>query len=450
MVKKLDGYDSILDKLNAHDTSLADKAKKVWYDVTAYGAKGDGITDDTVAFQNALSDIQAKNGGILFIPSGNYVITATLNLNKNTEIRGTGYFSKILVNNGKAVFKTTSMGQVKIKDLYIADTSSTRAEYTIWFSHCYNCEVNGVTITANPMAQTDVSGIYFERVDGNAGNCWVNKVLNCQLRDSSIKIESTDSYVSHSEIWGQSRSFAIHVVASSQQIDNCQIVGSSVNGGLYISDKRWNFDIEIIKVSNCYFDGSYTNIQSGWGVIAEHLRSSTFTNNTFWKQKEGGLKITSGYANNIVSNTFMDNSQNHNGASDILLDGAINNNVIGNTFARYGSYPEVTKGKSIDVVNAGTNPNYFISNMKYNTASYDNTYINQTDLGMFNIGMSNTYHFSNNGAPTTGTRQVGQYFHNLQPTELGTTGSKYIIQGWICTVAGTPGTWKECRVLTGA
>lgn len=52
-------------------------------------------------------------------------------------------------------------------------------------------------------------------------------------------------------------------------------------------------------------------------------------------------------------------------------------------------------------------------------------------------------------APTAGTYTVGDFVRNSSPSELGTAGSKYVLMGWICTTAGTPGTWKESRTLTG-
>lgn len=52
-------------------------------------------------------------------------------------------------------------------------------------------------------------------------------------------------------------------------------------------------------------------------------------------------------------------------------------------------------------------------------------------------------------APTTGSYAVGDFIRNSTPAETGTAGSKYVIMGWVCTTAGSPGTWKECRVLTG-
>ncbi len=44
---------------------------------------------------------------------------------------------------------------------------------------------------------------------------------------------------------------------------------------------------------------------------------------------------------------------------------------------------------------------------------------------------------------------LGDFILNSAPSELGTAGSKYIIHGWRCTVAGAPGTWLQMRFLTG-
>lgn len=44
--------------------------------VTAYGAKGDGVTDDTAAFNSALSAGKSHNG--VFVPMGKYVISGSL------------------------------------------------------------------------------------------------------------------------------------------------------------------------------------------------------------------------------------------------------------------------------------------------------------------------------------------------------------------------------------
>lgn len=52
-------------------------------------------------------------------------------------------------------------------------------------------------------------------------------------------------------------------------------------------------------------------------------------------------------------------------------------------------------------------------------------------------------------APTTGANAQGDFLRNSAPTELGAASSKYVIFGWVCVASGTPGTWVQCRYLTG-
>lgn len=50
-----------------------------------YGAKGDGVTDDTLAFKSAI-----EKGGTLYLDNKNYVITDTLTITKPIKIIGSG------------------------------------------------------------------------------------------------------------------------------------------------------------------------------------------------------------------------------------------------------------------------------------------------------------------------------------------------------------------------
>ena len=52
-------------------------------------------------------------------------------------------------------------------------------------------------------------------------------------------------------------------------------------------------------------------------------------------------------------------------------------------------------------------------------------------------------------APTAGTWNQGDAIRNSLPTELGAASSKYVITQWVCVASGTPGTWVQCRSLTG-
>lgn len=52
-------------------------------------------------------------------------------------------------------------------------------------------------------------------------------------------------------------------------------------------------------------------------------------------------------------------------------------------------------------------------------------------------------------APTNGTWAQGDFIRNSAPTEQGSSGSKYVVFGFLCVAGGEPGTWVEMRFLTG-
>lgn len=58
-------------------------------------------------------------------------------------------------------------------------------------------------------------------------------------------------------------------------------------------------------------------------------------------------------------------------------------------------------------------------------------------------------HFNATTIPTTGDFAQGDFIWKSNLTEAGGVGSKYVVIGWCCTVAGSPGTLLEMRVLTG-
>lgn len=71
-------------------TRLASDKLKDLISVKDYGAVGDGLTDDTIAIQNAL----AAND-MVYIPAGTYIVTSTININARKSLIGTGQQSII-------------------------------------------------------------------------------------------------------------------------------------------------------------------------------------------------------------------------------------------------------------------------------------------------------------------------------------------------------------------
>jgi hypothetical protein len=68
--------------LPSHDVPV------IGYSVLELGAKGDGVTDDTHAFQKGIDALFNIGGGTLWVPAGNYALRGNLILKSNVVIRG--------------------------------------------------------------------------------------------------------------------------------------------------------------------------------------------------------------------------------------------------------------------------------------------------------------------------------------------------------------------------
>jgi len=68
--------------------TLASAAGAATYNVRDSGAVGDGVTDDTAAFQQALTRARNENGGTVFVPEGNYRIEGNLTIGQNVALEG--------------------------------------------------------------------------------------------------------------------------------------------------------------------------------------------------------------------------------------------------------------------------------------------------------------------------------------------------------------------------
>ena len=79
--------------------------KSIAFNVKSYGAKGDGVADDTQAFIDCYADVVAKGRGVVYVPSGKYRLTQTINHRSWLITLGAGRgATNILVDHNGAAF----------------------------------------------------------------------------------------------------------------------------------------------------------------------------------------------------------------------------------------------------------------------------------------------------------------------------------------------------------
>jgi hypothetical protein len=94
--------------------------------VKDYGAKGDGVTNDTTAINNAITAL--PTGGTLYFPAGNYIIGgAGVSLTKSMVIKGAGRDSTTLTSSLAYMFPIVVVGgpiELRIEGLAFSGTTS--------------------------------------------------------------------------------------------------------------------------------------------------------------------------------------------------------------------------------------------------------------------------------------------------------------------------------------
>lgn len=93
---------SLIDNLDGTATSGGPAFSSLYFNVkdTAYGATGNGSTDDTTAIQTAIA-AAAVIGGTVYFPPGTYMVSASLIINAdNVRLLGSGYATVIKAGTG--------------------------------------------------------------------------------------------------------------------------------------------------------------------------------------------------------------------------------------------------------------------------------------------------------------------------------------------------------------
>lgn len=394
--------------------------------VKDFGATGDGTTDDTAAIQAAINYCTnlSNRKQTLYFPAneatGYYKITSPLVINGRLNIVGDGEFSTTLY----AVGFTT--GQY-VLDFYNEATD------VIYFGG-----VSQITIRSN---NGQAVGIRMRNT-----SYWTLKNVHLYQLLTGIYITGTSCFSNYfQQVTGYTiSSYTVQMdsfTGGGQYIFNgCTFTGSD---GFYLSNNSttdalafYDCNFEQCVTTDMYINGTVGGLTIS-GCRSEGLNGTvSFLIRPSVGNTVEGLSITgcnwstdfgNAYAVSIGGSSGLVKGFNITGNQGryigflafVQLNGAGEAGVIS------GNYCENSPvDKIVDTPRAGV-----VSFSNYNLSGAMTDY-----NGLIVEGRASAI-------PTTGTYAVGSIIYNTAPASAG-----YI--GWVCTVAGTPGTWKTFGLIS--
>ena len=306
--------------------ALADKGGQV-FSVKAYGAKGDGITDDTAAIQAAIN-AASLGGGIVYAPSGSFIFSSTLAIPVGVSLWGTppaegGSLGTVFSSQGYGI-------ELAVPS---ASTYPSSVLRDFWLDLHSIGTTSGITVLAATAATTDDRAIKNVRIMNTGGSgviigayiagfsmrrVVVNGFANGGAGYAGIQINGTDADLDRCTVDGSLGNYGINVTSSNV----CTIRGCSIGGTLLAGIKaNATPGVEIVgcgidhnQQAAVLFSGGSSGSLIGCtihdnGLEANHTYSEVFV--------EGGSRVA------IVGNDFNSSSANQPAANiGVATDGS--------------------------------------------------------------------------------------------------------------------------------
>ena len=478
-----------VNRLQSIDDKIGILNKKVEnvVSVKEFGAKGDGVTDDTTAIQNAINSL--SDGGMVYFPKGKYKLLNTLISLDNISFRGEqavlqGDGTKTLVSAGNNNYfegiqfenctiavnanskKNVSFNRCKFITIYNVGTYY-YGSYDSFITKCYfydikkdsiNIDNDGYNIEIignefnNPSEfggyGTEQTTAHVNVLSGHDIRVIGNKVFNNGGQGIIFSYNSTlqkGSYFckaigNHCE--GNGHEGITSFGGTNKLTHSNVIIGNTCRKNRYHQIEVWLSDRCIVQGNIVEESNTYGNIAA---ITIYNSSHSVVSGNTVLDASNNGIAIVYGSTKVIVTNNSIKNTNGKNlGAGHqghgILLD--VNGGSSPTEISILNNIIECTNGYTSNKSGVYSTSNTNKNNQIENNRAFGYQY-------QVHLFAQQTCYNRATSIPTSGTWQSGDEVKNILPTEQGTAGSKYIVHGWKCVSGGTPGTWVEMRTFTG-
>ena len=271
---------------------------------SAYGAVGDGVSDDTAAIQKAIDAVSAAGGGIVDIPAGHYRINTLYQTGKSYEKAGLVLKSNIIVRiNDNAVLEAIPNGE--------------RSYQMFSITHVDNVHIIGGTLigdrdhhtssigeTGYGVRITDASNVVIENL--HAGEFWGDGLF---LGEDSKNITIYNVVCDHNRRQGMSIVGGQNVKILNSKFNHSD--GTPPKSGLDIEPEGDLPVVKDVEIRNCEFSGSSTGF-----VVGNHYSNSVAANITFAdnivRDNRTGINLVGLQGGKIIGNTVYHDQSTEN------------------------------------------------------------------------------------------------------------------------------------------
>lgn len=183
------GAETITSPKTFNAGTLLDKGSEV-YNVKAYGAVGDGVTNDAAAIQAAIDACNTAGGGVVYLPEAVYIVTTAITPKNNVLVVGAGKGVTILktgVASGYFFTSTTTLSRFGLQDMTI-DCGNTVAGSGVSLYYASNCLINRVEFKNGATNGWLLKfGVTTGATDGVL--CLNNKIIDCDFNTHAGTLE---------------------------------------------------------------------------------------------------------------------------------------------------------------------------------------------------------------------------------------------------------------------
>ena len=376
-----------------------------WYSVKAYGAVGDGVTDDLGAIQAAISAAEAAGGGVVFMPSGSYYVSAFFTMDSpNVTLCGAGASSRIIAATGSGAFVCkTSAANLKIRDIAFVGGVSTEPvaanECISMLSGTENIEISGCLFTG-----TDATHGFNVQIRGHSG-CVNPRIVNNHFErvigtnsgyGYGIQMASVAGGVIEGNVSIQTTTQGRHHIYLSATCSDIAVSANRLKGGVSAMITCYSATTagKRMTITGNTLDGLGTGGGTGGAVeLVGPMESCTVVGNAIHDSDGYGVKLEGAAASECIYNVVTGNTITNpdlggiyvRGAESTVIQGNSIINAGGGTAAIYLQAPGATTANGTLVsgnIVAGTGHLYAVSLAGSNVAVFGNS---------FTAGASGTY-----------------------------------------------------------